>query len=178
MLRYGYKLFRKNKNGELLPLYVNATKVVPLNEVLYAECGQMTENGKVKSRLGELAYRPGWHLNEDAPFVTHIYSKHKGKKYLKDGCVWCLVEYGGTDYQSEANECGRNKKGKIIAKNAYLKRIPEGGFYRYKTNPNMTGAWIISGEMKVVRELSQEEVVQICLENGYAEADILRPYVK
>lgn len=163
----GYKLFRKGRDGKLYPLYVGANKVTEVGTWLDAECGKMTEDGHVKSKLGDLAYRPGWHLNEDAPFVSHIYSMHKGKKYLKDGCVWCLVEYGGTDYQSEAEEAGRNKKGKVIAKNAYLKRIPVGGFYRYKTNPNMTGAWIIAGAIKVVRELSDTEVIDICHAHGY-----------
>lgn len=163
----GYKLFRKTKDGNLHPLYVKANEITRIGEWLPAECGQMTEDGHVKSKLGDLAYRPGWHLNEDAPYVSHIYSMHKGKKYLKDNCVWCEVEYGGTDYQDEANECGRNKKGKVIAKNAYLKRIPEGGYYRYKTSPNMTGAWIIAGSIKVIREMTDEEVIEICHQNGY-----------
>ena len=163
----GYKLFRKGRDGKLYPLYVGANKETVTGTWLPAECGQMTENGHVKSKLGDLAFRPGWHLNEDAPYVSHIYSKKNGQKYLKKGCVWCLVEYGGTDYQEEANEAGKNKKGKVIAKNAYLKRIPEGGYYRYKTNPNMTGAWIIAGAIKVVRELSDDEVVEICHAHGY-----------
>lgn len=166
-MKYGYKLFRKGKDGNLHPLYVKANEITKVGEWIPAECGKMTTDGKVESKLGKLAYRPGWHLNEDAPYVSHIYSIHKGKKYLKDNCVWCLVEYGGIDFQSEAEECGRNKKGKVIAKNAYLKRIPEGGYYRYKTNPNMTGAWIIAGAIKVVRELSDAEVVEICHQHGY-----------
>lgn len=42
------------------------------------------------------------------------------------------------------------------------------GFYRYKTNPTMTGEWIIAGEMKVLRILSDVEVKEICDEVGSA----------
>lgn len=52
----GYKLFR-TKNGKLYPLYVLANKETPVGEWIEAECGEMSENRKVKSRLGELAYR-------------------------------------------------------------------------------------------------------------------------
>ena len=75
---FGYKLFVKDKGGNLHPLYVNANQTIPTNQWLTAECGEMTPDGKVKSKLGKLAYRGGWHLNEECPYVTHIY----GKKYI------------------------------------------------------------------------------------------------
>lgn len=59
----GYKLFR-TKNGKLYPLYVLTNKETPVGKWIEAECGEMSENGKVKSKLGELAYRAGWHLND------------------------------------------------------------------------------------------------------------------
>jgi hypothetical protein len=40
-------------------------------------------------------------------------------------------------------------------------QVPLGGFYRYKTNPNMTGNWLIGGNMKVNRVLPDEEVKAI-----------------
>ena len=42
-----------------------------------------------------------------------------------------------------------------------LRYVPKNGFYRYKTNPNMFGVWIIAGNIKVNRILSDEEVVEI-----------------
>ena len=54
----GYKLFRM-KDGKLYPLYVLANKETPIGKWIEAECGEMSENGKVKARLGELAYRAG-----------------------------------------------------------------------------------------------------------------------
>lgn len=162
----GYKLFRK-KDEKLYPLYVLATKETPIGVWLEAESGPRTDKGKVKSRLGELAYRPGWHINDGLPYVNHIYSAHDGKKYLKDGCVWCEVEYK-TDhcYSAEAREAGW-KNGKWSAVRAQLDYVPVGGYYKYKTNPNMDGAWVIAGEMKVIREMTDEEVTRICKENGY-----------
>lgn len=163
----GYKLFRLDKQGNLHALFVNANETISIGEWHEAKCGEMTENGKVKSRLGELAYRPGWHINDEIPFVNHIYSIHDGKKYLKDNCVWCEVEYNEKSYQQEANEAGINKKGVLIHKNAQLKKIPVGGYYKYKTNANMVGTWVISGEMKINRIMSDDEVYTMCINAGY-----------
>lgn len=169
----GYKLFRVSK-GKLYPLYVLANKETPLGEWLPAEAGERNEKGKVKSRLGSLAYRPGWHINDDAPYVEHIYSVHNGAKYLKDNTVWCEVEYH-TDkcYSPEAREAGW-RNGKWSAVRAQLDYIPVGGYYKYKTNPTMKGAWVIAGEMKVNRILSDDEVNEICRKCGY---EPLRRYV-
>ena len=80
----GYKLFRL-KRGKLYPLYVLANEETPMGVWLDAQSGPRTERGKVKSRLGELAYRPGWHINDGLPYVNHIYTIHNGERYLKDG---------------------------------------------------------------------------------------------
>ena len=165
----GYKLFRikKNEPGKLYPLYVFAEKEIPMNVWINAEEGPKNDNGKVKSKLGDLAYRPGWHINDKIPYVTHIYSMHDGVKYLRDDCIWCEVEYNDSkNYQEEANQCGINKKGKLIPRDAYLKKIPVGGYYRYKTNPQMYGEWIIAGEMKITRVMSDEEVFKMCEQEG------------
>ena len=170
MTAKGYKLLRINKNepGKLFPLYVYADEETPIGVWIDAKEGPSTENGKVWSRLGELAYRPGWHINDRLPYVTHIYSTHNGKKYLRDNCVWCEVEYNDDVlYQDAANEAGRNKKGVVIPKNAYLKYIPKNGYYKYKTSPSMYGEWVISGEMRVVRVMSDEEVYELCARNGF-----------
>lgn len=161
----GYKLFRY-KSGSLYPLYVLADKPVPIGVWLDAEEGDRTERGKVKSKLGELAYRPGWHINDGAPYVNHIYTMHDGKRYLKDGCVWCEVEYH-TDrcYTPEARDAGWYK-GKWSPARAQLDYIPVGGYYKYRTNPMMTWAWVIAGEMKVNRIMDDNTVVEMCKAKG------------
>lgn len=163
-----YKLFVVNKRrpGELFPLYVNATQSIPLGVWLQAESGERVED-KVKSKLGLLAYRPAWHLC-DLPIATHIGVKDAtGKiKYIKENTVWCLCEYADIiNYQDKANARGMIN-GKFVPKKAYLDYIPVNGYYRYKTNPNMFNDWILSGAMRVLRVMTDEEVNYILRANN------------
>jgi hypothetical protein len=163
-----YKLFRTH-NGKLYPLYVNANTETPVGVWIPAESGPRTDDGKVKSKLGKLAYRPGWH-SSDLPLATHIGKKQAdGTLAQAADTVWCECEVKcDVDYQIAANKRGTNKKGVLVHRNAQLDYIPVGGFYRYKTNSKMTGEWLISGEIKVNRILTDEEVAAICAAHGYA----------
>jgi hypothetical protein len=172
-----YKLFKKDKNGNLYPLFVKmqGNKPLELNTWTKAEAGEInTKTGKVKSSLGDLAYRPGFH-GGDLPIATHIGGK-KGKvskpNYRKDNQVWAEVEFGDdTDWQSIANSRALvNKDGTTRVSTAHITdQIPEGGFYRYKTNPNMTGNWLIGGELKINRILTNDEVKSINDAAGVAD---------
>lgn len=158
-----YKLFVL-KNNKLYPLYVNANKETPMNQWLSAEKGPITKNGKVKSKLGELAFRPGWHSGE-YPVALHIGEK-KNKtdskpSYRSKNQVWAEVEVKDeVNWQKVANQQGKNDRDKC------LKNIPIHGFYKYKTNPNMYGKWIISGEIKINKILTDEEVFEINSKTG------------
>jgi hypothetical protein len=56
-------------------------------------------------------------------------------------------------------------------------QVPLGGFYRYKTNSNMTGSWLIGGSMKVVRLLGDAEVERLNREiNGAADLPRQKPF--
>lgn len=165
-----YKLFRVSKKhkGKLFPLFVDSSNDVPLNTWLEAKEGEKNENGKVKSKLGPLAFRPGWHLS-DIPLAIHIGVKGDSGKieYMNSQYVWCECEYDDTvDYQQIANERG-TKNGKIVHKNAFIDYVPKNGFYRYKTSPKMLGTWIIAGNIKILRVLDDAEVAQILKEKGY-----------
>lgn len=153
-----YKLLRMDR-GKLYPLYVLSNKEVPVGVWLEAKEGVKLDNGKVKSKLGPLQFRPGWHLS-DIPLAVHIGIKEDGMiKYMHDDEVWCECEYSDEiDYQSEVEKNGKGKK-------AMMDTIPVNGFYRYKTSPMMLGTWIIAGRMKVIRVLSDAEVGRICIEN-------------
>lgn len=153
-----YKLLRM-KAGKLYPLYVFSNEEIPIGIWLDAKEGERLENGKVKSRLGPLQFRPGWHLS-DIPLAIHIGIKEAGKiKYMHDDEVWCECEYSDeVDYQNQVEKNGKWKK-------AMMSSVPVNGFYRYKTSPMMLGTWIIAGCMKINRVLSDEEVGRICLEN-------------
>ena len=161
-----YKLFRRKPNEpeNLYPLFVNANKPVPMNEWVQAEVGPLSTTGKVKSKLGELAYRPGWHAG-DLPIATHIGAKSQPGLRAPDlrppEQVWAEVDMpADVDWQAIANQrAQRNKAGLIIPRTAHITdEIPFGGHYRYKTSPNMEGNWLISGDMRVNRVLSDEEV--------------------
>lgn len=178
-----YKLFRTNPKApdELFPLFVNANKPVPMNQWVDAEVGPMSNTGKVKSKLGDLAYRPGWHAG-DLPIATHIGGKSdpalKAPDYRPQNQVWAEIEMpADVDWQTEAlRRAERNKAGNIIPRTAHITdQIPEGGHYRYKTNPNMTGDWMIGGSMKVNRVLSPEEVQKINEAAGVADLPPFSP---
>lgn len=167
-----YKLFRTKKSepGKIFPLFVNANQSVPVGVWVDAEIGPTTDKaGKkimVKSKLGPLAFRPGWHAG-DKPVATHIGGKSskevKVPEFRPESQVWAEVEMpADKDWQSIAEErADRNKKGEIIPRTAHITDgLPSGGFYTYKTNSNMTGSWLISGEMVVTKILSNEEVIQ------------------
>jgi len=169
----GYKLFKvkSSRPGKLFPLYVYANEETPMNEWVDAKLGEVASDGKhVKSKLGELALRGGWHLNENVPHVTHIGRKDENGNiaYLFEDQVWCEVEYSNNiDYQPLVNENGKNKQGKVIPKNACMREVPVDGFYRYKTNANQSEPWIIAGAIKINRVLSDAEVYDICKAKGY-----------
>ena len=177
-----YKLFKADKKGNLYPLFVKmqGNKPLELNKWTKAEAGEINpKTGKVKSSLGDLAYRPGFH-GGDLPIATHIGGK-KGKvtkpNYRKDNQVWAEVEFGDDiDWQSVANSRAlKNKNGSINVKTAHITdQVPEGGVYRYKTNPNMTGNWLIGGELKINRILPDKEVKNINDRAGVADLPRLK----
>jgi len=112
--------------------------------------------------VSSVKYRPGWH-GDTVPDASHL-AQPGAKKGEGAKRVWAEVEFSNDkkDYQNIANSrAGRKKDGSIIAGEADLDYVPEGGSYRYKTNPNMEGAWLIGGEMKVNRVLDTKEVNKI-----------------
>lgn len=169
----GYKLVRlkKSKTGQIFPLFLGSTKPLETGVWLDAE---------IESK-GGFAPRPGFHLG-DKPVATHIGGKGPGAKNTnpvtvrEPDTVWVEVEVAAdVDWQKEANsradryKTGPNK-GQIIPKTAEIRdTLPEDGFYRYKTNPNMTGEWIIGGAIKINKILSDAEVKAINDRVGFAD---------
>jgi hypothetical protein len=162
-----YKLF-KQREGKLYPLFVDANEEVPLNQWLKAKAGEQAASGQVKSKAGPLAYRPGWHAG-DLPTATHIGAKSHGNKRLppdtrRSDEVWAEVDMADdVDWQKVADERARiTKKGTPDPKTAHITdQVPYGGFYRYKTSPTMQGNWMIGGDMRVNRVLTDDEVKAI-----------------
>jgi len=162
-----YKLFRV-KNGKLYPLYIYANEELPMGVRLVAKCGEVSKDGKhVKSKLGDLALRPGYH-SCNVPLADHI-----GKR-MPDGSlvqaadtVWAEIEVSDSvDYNAYVRELGTNNKGIVIPIKCFMRELPVDGFYYYQTNPLAKAKWIISGEITINRILSNEEVAAICREHG------------
>jgi hypothetical protein len=179
-----YKLFRVHPDhpGKLFPLFVDANTPVEMNKWVDAKEGEMKGN-KVKSKIGDLAYRPGWHAG-DLPIATHIGEKSDPKLTAPDrrpaNHAWAEVEMpDDVDWQSEATKRGTNAQGKVVPVKAHITdQIPKGGHYRYKTNPNMTGNWLIGGSMKVNKVLSDAEVSRINKSAGMSDLPRAQPFKK
>jgi len=154
------------------PLFVDSKEEVVTDEWVAAESGQPVR-GKdgniigVVSSIGRtveidgtkytvLAYRPGMHSG-DRPSATHIGGKAAtgdGEvNYRKANQVWAKVQVGADQFKKwsqMAKENGTKENGEFVAELAEIKEVPEFGYYRYKTNPNMEGNWLISGEIKIL----------------------------
>lgn len=177
-----YKLFRVHEKhpGKLFPLFVDSNTPVEMGKWIDAKEGE-TVNGKVKSKIGPLAYRPGWHAG-DLPVATHIGEKSDASLTAPDvrpaNHAWAEVEMpNDVDWQTEANNRGVNKQGRLIASRAHITdQLPKGGHYRYKTNSNMTGNWLIGGSMKVNKMLTDKEVKAINKAAGAADLPREQPF--
>jgi len=206
-----YKLFRTDDNGDLYPLFVNRDQKVEVGKWEDATAGERAATDakrkgqkevpanptdKVKSSLGPLAYRPGWHAG-DAAAATHIGGKatkqpldggpttKAGKakvvpQYRPANQVWAEVEMpNDVDWQAEAlKRSERTKAGNVNVQTAEIKdQVPYGGFYKYKTNPNMAGQWMISGNMKINRGLSPDELKQVGEQTGIPDLPSLPEFL-
>ena len=86
--------------------------------------------------------------------------------------MWAEVEMGDdVNWQAEAlSRADITKGGKINSKSAAIvDQIPHGGHYRFKTNPNMAGTWLIGGELKVNRIIDNPELLEISQSLGSSD---------
>lgn len=103
-----YKLFKVKKKypGQLFPLYVMANEPVPIGVWLPAKEGPRNKDGKVASKLGPLAFRPGWHLS-DIPLATATYYKKSSASSWTDASKTfssgTAFTYGGGNISTESS---------------------------------------------------------------------------
>lgn len=164
-----YGMFQQ-KDGKLYPLFVDTDKEAPIGVWQEAEAGPciIGKNGRkyTRSKLGMLAYRPGKHLAM-VPLFDHIGKRTDHGLVRKPGTVICEVEYNSViDYGLQAKNRGTNRRDQC------LDYVPRGGFYFYKTNPKAKVAWIIAGEYKIKRVLSEGEVAMICRMKGFEPQEV------
>lgn len=178
-----YKVFFA-KNGQLYPPMVAnpGGAGTPVGVWLDADVGQTAAPSKTgrpqvqaggkgtNAAKGSLAFRPGWHLG-DIPLAKQFARKNPAtgeKDLFPADFVWAECEYAmDHDYQEEAMSYGYTENGKFRHSYAGLPRLPEDGYYRYRTNPNPdTVPWVITGAMKVNRILTDAEVEKILRDAG------------
>ena len=146
-----YKLFRL-KNKKLYPLYVCANEEMEMGKWLIAKIGEKTDSTHVKSRLGSLSLRPGFHSTK-LPWTNWIGKRDSDGKTLlrKPDTVWCECEVEGDEI--------------VVTDRRGLREIPN-GYYYFKTNVKQQDPWIISNKIKINKVLTESEVNEICLRNG------------
>ena len=144
-----YKLFRQ-KGGKLYPLFVEVKRELPMGQWLEAGIGELADERHVKSRLGPLALRPGFHSTE-VPFTDWIGKRQGDALVQRKDTVWCECEVEGEQ---------------IFPTERYgLRTIPQ-DFYYFRTKPNQPFPWIISNRIRINRILSHEEVEKLCRDHG------------
>lgn len=148
-----YKLFRV-KGTKLYPLYVNATESIPIHKWIKSKPGELVDETHVKASGcgGKLSLRSGYHSTQ-IPFTDWIGKKQEdGSLAQRADTVWCECEIKGNEVESKT-------------KNGY-RIVPEDSYYFFKTNSKQERPWIISDWIRVVKMLSNNEVAEICRENG------------
>ncbi len=138
------------KRGKLYPLFVDCTREMAQGEWLEAEIGELADENHVKSKLGPLALRPGFHSTE-VPFTNWIGKKQGNVLVQRKDTVWCECEVDG-------------KQEEFIPRGG-LKTIPHDWYY-FQTKVNQPFPWIISNRIIIHRILSHDEVERICREHG------------
>ena len=125
------------------------------------------------------ALRPGWHATS-APSARHIGSTDGGKevKYRRPDERWFEIEISAdNDYNDEARERYMASHPKAKREDVYSNmkgditdKIPEDGFYNFKTNSNANPkqSWYISGSIRIVRPIGEKEAQRICDKEGVA----------
>lgn len=125
------------------------------------------------------ALRPGWHATS-APSARHIGSTDGGKevRYRRPDERWFEIEISAdNDYNDEARELymashPKAKRDDVYAnmKGDITDKIPEDGFYNFKTNSNANPkqSWYISGSIRIVRPIGEKEAQRICDKEGVA----------
>lgn len=145
-----YKLLRI-RGENVYPLYVDASTPLKIGEWLTAKVGDMADETHVKSRLGKLSLRPGFHSTR-VPFADWIGKRGPdGKLYQAPNTVWCECTVDGNQIQT----VGMNG----------LRTLPD-GWYFFKTNSKQIDPWIISDKIRIDRIMTQDEVEKACIAHG------------
>lgn len=161
-IKYGFKLFEQDADGNLYPLFIDKNTPVPMYEWIHAEF-HPTKG---------FAVRGGWHVGvdvPDAPWLKSYDGTETGfyKSRWKTGKrVWCIVEYNANhDYNMEVS---------LLPKKCFTDKVPEDGFYFFREVGK--GTWIITSDIMIVRVISEEERREMMELKGYDEIKAFAKY--
>ncbi len=136
-----YKIFRtlKSRPGEIFPLFIGKTIATPIGEWIKAE--YIPTKG--------FAERPGWHTST-LPSAPHLLKKDGT---MDSSRVWAEVEISDdVNWQSVADKSStKDIKG----------MVPVGGHYSFKRPKHQGVEWMISGEIKIVKILTDSDIENI-----------------
>jgi hypothetical protein len=133
--------------------------------------------GSTAKSITALAYRPGWHAG-DMPFFPQGGFKISGSNYpnvhrhnqVVFECELSANEDWTTTKWVDEKVNGK-KTGNKVLKYYDFQTMPVDSFYEFATNPltnaESLGKWYIGGSLKINRALSESEVNDILLENGF-----------
>ena len=144
-----YKLFRI-KNNKLYPLFVDRNTEMVTGITLDAIVGEKADDTHVKSKLGALSLRPGFHSTQ-VPFADWIGKKQNGRLVQRKNTVWCECEVNGEEQV-------------VTAKNG-LRTLPD-TWYFFRTKAQQPFPWIISRQITINRILTHDEVTEVCRQYG------------
>jgi hypothetical protein len=107
-----------------------------------------------KSNIGKIAY-----ISDTDTYLQVV----ANGPYFPYDFVWAECDYvADIDYQDEAMSYGYRKGKKFQHSLAGLPRVPEGGSYKYRTNPKSdTVPWVITGAIKVTKLLDDYDIERI-----------------
>lgn len=134
----------------MYPLFVETGREMKMGIWLEAGVGELVDPTHVKSKLGPLALRPGFHSTE-VPFTDWIGKRQGGVLVQRKGTIWCECEVDG----QQENPSERYGK----------RTLPEDWYY-FRTKPNQPFPWIISNRIKIMRVLDHAEVEAVCQAHG------------
>ena len=122
-----------------------------MEQWLEAGIGELADDTHVKSKLGALALRPGFHSTE-VPFTDWIGKRGAdGSLYQRPDTVWCECEVEGNEQK--------------VSERYGLRTIPADWYY-FRTKAKQPFPWIISNRIYIRRILDHAEVEAICREHG------------
>ena len=165
------------------PLFVNKGDHFEEGQWYQAYMGPVDPKNpdKIKaSSINNVAPRGGFH-STTAPKSVHLGGKasknSKMADYRKATQVWAEVEIpDDVPWQEEANRRMKMMADGVtpdVSTAEITDRVPTGGHYLFRTNPQQDAPWLVSGSVKIVKYLTREQAKERQKELGIEDLPYL-----